>query len=81
MLPERWGRVSPANIDPSLFDHILNVSWQKSVPRSNRRSSTCRKLGGRRTYIITTRITSGDALKRRNGPGGSILDLRFITAR
>jgi hypothetical protein len=35
-----------------------------------------------RTYIITTRrITSGDELKRRNGLGGSALDLWVIRAR
>ena len=35
------------------------------------RSSTFRKLSGKRTYIITTRrITSGDELKQRNGLAG-----------
>ena len=39
-----------------------------SIPRSNNRSSTLRRLSGKRTYIITTsRITSADELKYLNG--------------
>jgi hypothetical protein len=35
-----------------------------SMPRSNSRSPTLRKLSGNRTFIITTRrITSGEELK------------------
>ena len=53
-----------------------------SIPRSNSRSSTLRKLSGNRTYIMTTkRITSGDELKHRNGLSGFALDLRFVPAR
>ena len=56
--------ISPANIGPNRFHHIRTVSWQMSIPRSQGRSSTFRKLSGKRTYIITTRrITSGDELK------------------
>jgi hypothetical protein len=74
--------MSPANSGPNLFHHIRTVSWQMSMPRSNSRSSTFRKLSGKRTYIITTRrITSGDELKRRNGLGGLARDLRGIAAR
>jgi hypothetical protein len=49
---------------PNRFHHIRTVSWQMSMPRSNSRSSTFRKLSGKRTYISTTRrITSGELLK------------------
>lgn len=49
------------------------------MPRSASRSSTFRSDGGYFTYIITTsRITSGELLKQRNGVGGLALDLRFI---
>ena len=42
-----------------------------SMPRSASRSSTLRKLSGKRTYIITTRrMISGDELKYRNGDIG-----------
>jgi hypothetical protein len=74
--------MSPANIGPNLFHQRRTVSWQMSIPRSNSRSSTFRSDSGKRTYIITTRrITSGDELKRRNGLGGSALDLRLIHTR
>jgi hypothetical protein len=74
--------MSLANIGPNLFHHILTVSWQMSIPRSNSRSSTLRRLSGKRTYISTTsRITSGDELKRRNGLGGNALDFRLIRGR
>jgi hypothetical protein len=47
-----------------LFHQCLTVSWEMSMPRSASRSSTFRRLSGKRTYIITTRrITSGDELK------------------
>ena len=63
--------MSPANNGPNLFHHSRTVSWQMSIPRSNKRSSTFRKLSGKRTYINTIkRITSGDELKQRNGLGG-----------
>jgi hypothetical protein len=59
----RLRRTSPV-IGPNLFHHIRTVSWQMSIPRSNSRCSTFRKLRGKRTYIsITSRITSGDELK------------------
>src|SRR5579872_1585704 len=39
-----------------------------SIPRSNSRSSTLRRLGGYRTYTITASwITCGDELKYRKG--------------
>ena len=39
-----------------------------SIPRSWRRSSTCRNDSGKRTYIMTAkRIISGEVLKYRNG--------------
>jgi hypothetical protein len=42
----------------------IAAALHMSIPRSNSRSSTFRKLSGNRTYIITTsRITSGDELK------------------
>ncbi len=48
---------------PNRFYHIRTVSWHKSIPRSNNRSSTFLKDSGNRTYIITTRrITSGEQL-------------------
>lgn len=43
---------------------------------------TFRKPSRNRTYIITTsRITSGDELKRLKGLAGSALDLRLISRR
>jgi len=56
-----------SDIGPNRFHQNLTVSWQMSIPRSNSRSSTFRRLSGNRTYIITTRrITSGEELKKRN---------------
>jgi hypothetical protein len=41
------------------------------MPRSASRSSTFRRLSGKRTYIITTnRMISGEELKYRNGLAG-----------
>ena len=41
------------------------VSWQMSMPRSNKRSSTWRSESGYRTYIITARrITLGITARR-----------------
>ena len=52
-----------------------------SMPRSASRSSTFRSDSGYFTYIIiTSRITSGELLKQRNGVGGVALDLRLISA-
>ena len=45
-------------------------------PRSTGRSSTFLGDSRMRTYIITSRITSGDELKRWDGDGGSARDLR-----
>ncbi len=59
-LTSRW-RMSAANIGPNRFHQSRTVSWQISIPRSNRRSSTFRKLSGNLTYSITTnRMTSGE---------------------
>ena len=67
----RWRRMSAANIGPSLFHYSPTVSWQMSMPRSNSKSSTFRRLSGKRTYIMTTRrITSGEEWKYRNGFAG-----------
>jgi hypothetical protein len=67
----RLRRTSPANIGPNLFHHSRTVSWQMSIPRLNSRSSTFLRLSGKRTYISTTsRITSGEELKYRNGLAG-----------
>jgi hypothetical protein len=64
------------------FHHIRTVSWQMSMPRSNSKSSTFRSDSGKRTYIMTTsRITSGEELKHRNGEGGLALDLRGMANR
>jgi hypothetical protein len=42
-----------------------------SIPRSNGRPSTLRSDRAQRTYIITTsRITSGEEFKHRNGMAG-----------
>jgi hypothetical protein len=72
--------MSEANNGPNLFHQNRTVSWQMSIPRSNRRSSTLRKLSGNRTYIITTsRMTSGDELKRLKGLSGLALELQLIT--
>ena len=66
-----WRRISAAYIGPNPFHECRTVSWQMSIPRSNYRPSTFRKLRGKRTYIITTRrMTSGDELKYRNGLAG-----------
>ena len=60
----RCRRTSAANSGPNLFHHSRTVSWQITMPRSASRSSTFRKLSGKRTYIITIRrITSGEELK------------------
>ena len=49
--------------------------------RSASRSSTFRRDSGYFTYTITTsRISSGELLKQRNGFGGLALDLRLIWA-
>jgi len=63
--------MSAANSGPNRFHHSRTVSWQMSMPRSNNRSSTFRRLSGNRTYIITTsRITSGEEWKYRKGLAG-----------
>jgi len=60
----KGSRISAANIGPKRFHQKRTVSWQMSIPRSARRSSTLRSERGYFTYIITTRrITSGDELK------------------
>jgi hypothetical protein len=49
------------------------------IPRSKSRPSTLHRLSGKRTYIkITSRITSREELKQRNGLGGFAIDLRDI---
>ena len=71
ILEIRWRLISAANIGPNLFHQNLTVSWQMSMPRSQSKSSTFRRDKGKRTYIITTsRMTSGDELKRLNGLAG-----------
>ena len=63
--------MSAAIIDPNLLHQERTVSWEKSIPCSKSRSSTFRKLNGKRTYIITTiRMTSGDEFKRLKGLSG-----------
>jgi len=53
-----------ANSGPNLFHHNRTVSWQMSIPYSNSRFSTFRRLSGNREYISTaSRITSGEELK------------------
>ena len=42
-----------ANIGPNMFHQKRTVSWQRSMPRSNSKSSMFRKLNGNRTYSIT----------------------------
>jgi hypothetical protein len=50
------------------------VSWQRSTPRSARRSSTLRSDSGYFTHVITARrITSGELLEQQNGLGGTRL--------
>lgn len=57
----RWRRISAAKSGPNLFHHKRTVSWQTSIPRSNRRSSTLRRLSGNRTYMSTARrMISGE---------------------
>src|SRR5271166_3789995 len=64
----RLFRISAANIGPNRFHQNRIVSWLMSIPRSASRSSTLRSDSGYLTYIITTsRITSGELLKYRNG--------------
>jgi hypothetical protein len=61
-------RSSAANIGPNRFHQKRTISWQMSMPRSWRKSSTCCSESGNRTYIITAkRMISGDVLKYRNG--------------
>lgn len=60
----RWRRTSAANSGPKPGHHNRTISWQMSLPRSNSRSSTFRKLNGDRTYIITTkRMISGEEVE------------------
>jgi hypothetical protein len=55
-----------ADVDPALEQQVLHVPERQ----------------GKRTYMSTTsRITSGDELKRRNGLGGNALDFRLIRHR
>ena len=64
MRETRCRRMSPENSGPNRFHQCRTVSWHRSIPRSNSRSSTFLSDKGNRTYIITTRrITSGDELK------------------
>jgi len=54
-----------------LFHHSRTVSLSKSIPSSNSRSFTFSSDSGNQTYISTTsRITSGDEWKYRNGLAG-----------
>ena len=53
------------------FHQNRTVSWQISMPRSASRSSTLRGDRGYFTYMSTTsRMISGEELKRRQGLGG-----------
>jgi len=53
-----------------------------SMLHSNSRSSALRSDSKKATLqLIASRITSGQKLKRRNGFGGSALDLRPIRRR
>lgn len=71
-----------ANTGPDLFHANRTVAWQMSLPCSNNRFSSFRGGNAHRAYLIaTSRITSGDELKRRNRPGGSALDLRLMRLR
>ena len=73
--------MSAANNGPNRFHHIRTVSWRRSIPRSNSKSSTFLRLSGYFTYINTTkRITSGEELKQRNGLDGLARDLRIMLA-
>jgi len=81
MRSTRFRRISAANIGPNRFHQKRTVSWQMSIPRSASRCSTLRRDSGYFTYIITTsRVTSGELLKQRNGLGAFALDLRLIRA-
>ncbi len=67
-LPARLKRISFANISPKQFHQNLMVSCVISIPRSWRRSSTCRKFSGKRTYYNTASLMiSGLVLKCLNG--------------
>lgn len=64
----RFLRISAANIGPNRFHQSRSVSWQMSMARSASRSSTFRSDSGYFTYVITTtRMTSGELSKYRNG--------------
>ena len=72
---------SAASLGPNRLHQNHTVSWLISMPRSWSRSSTLRSDSGNLTYIRTTsRITSGEELKRRKGLGGRARDLRGISA-
>lgn len=61
-------RILFAKYELNLSAHRRTLSWQASIPRSCRRSSTLRKESGNRTYISTPHwIISVDVLKWRNG--------------
>ena len=66
-----------SDIGPNRLTHFLTISWQRSTPRSNARSSTLPSDSGKRTYSITTSwITSGERSNQRNG--SCALDFRAI---
>jgi len=44
------GSATAANSGPNPFNQNRTISWHRSMPRSNRRSSTFRSDGGNRTH-------------------------------
>jgi hypothetical protein len=74
--------MSAANSGSNRFHQNRTVSRYKSMSRSNGKSSTLRRDNRNGKYISTTsRITSGEVLKRRNGLDGRALDLLGIGGR
>jgi len=75
-------RTTEGEAGPNRFHQNRTVTWHRSKPRSNKRSSTFRSDGGTCSYMSTTsRITSGDELKYRNGLGGLAFDRRLVALR
>jgi len=75
----RADTLAAANSGPSRSNQKRIVSWQMSMPRSNKTSSTFRNERWKCTYIRpTSRITSGDELNRLNEAGDLALDRRGI---
>src|SRR5277367_1702694 len=78
MRSTRLRRISAANIGPNRFHHSLTVSWQMSIPRSARRSSTFRNDSG---YLNVHHDHEPDYLGRTVEIAKWVFHPRTVTAR